>query len=67
MNRRDFLATAAAFAIQSDGEADPSIHSLSEFSYSDVTLTGGPLKRQYDHLHGHFLSLDNDRLLKVYR
>lgn len=40
---------------------------LFEFNYRDVTLIGGPLKRQYDHLHRHFLSLDNDRLLKVYR
>ena len=40
---------------------------LREFNYSDVTLTGGPLKRQYDWVHAHFLSLDNDRLLKVYR
>ena len=29
--------------------------------------TGGPLKAQYDWVHAHFLSLDNDRLLKVYR
>ena len=40
---------------------------LREFSYSDVQLSGGPLKRQYDHIHEHFLALDNDRLLKVYR
>lgn len=67
MNRRDFLTTAAAFAIHSSGAATPPIKPLSEFSYSHVTLTGGPLRRQYDHLHSHFLSLDNDRLLKVYR
>ena len=41
--------------------------SLREFAYADVKLTGGPLKRQYDWVHAHFLSLDNDRLLKVYR
>ncbi len=40
---------------------------MQEFNYSDVQLTGGPLKRQYDHIHAHFLALDNDRLLKVYR
>ena len=33
-----------------------------------VKLNGGPLKDQYaDRTHAHFLSLDNDRLLKVYR
>ena len=32
-----------------------------------MRLTGGPLKAQYDWVHAHFLSLDNDRLLKVYR
>jgi len=40
---------------------------LREFAYRDVRLTGGPLKAQYDWVHAHFLSLDNDRLLKVYR
>src|SRR3954470_12981739 len=40
---------------------------LREFKYPDVKLTGGPIKDQYDRIHAHFLSLDNDRLLKVYR
>src|SRR3982751_6417993 len=40
---------------------------LREFKYFDVKLTGGPMKDQYDRVHAHFLSLDNDRLLKVYR
>ncbi len=40
---------------------------LEEFDYRDVRLTGGPLKEQYDHIHAHYLGLDNDRLLKVYR
>jgi hypothetical protein len=40
---------------------------LYEFSYSDVKLTAGPLKSQFDRVHAHFLGLDNDRLLKVYR
>src|ERR1700722_15448556 len=68
MNRRDFLKTATfGSAAGVAGAAPAPIAPLSEFSYSDVTLTGGPIKRQYDHLRGHFLSLDNDRLLKVYR
>ncbi|HKV47845.1 MAG TPA: beta-L-arabinofuranosidase domain-containing protein [Candidatus Acidoferrales bacterium] len=40
---------------------------LRELPYSSVHLTGGPFKRQYDALHAHYLALDNDRLLKVYR
>ncbi len=40
---------------------------LRELPYSAVQLTDGPFKRQYDALHAHYLSLDNDRLLKVYR
>lgn len=40
---------------------------LHEFDYGDVILTGGPLKAQYDFIHMHYLALDNDRLLQVYR
>jgi DUF1680 family protein len=40
---------------------------LREFPYGAVALTGGPLKRQFDRIHAHYLSLDNDRLLKVFR
>jgi len=44
-----------------------SVEVLREYPYSAVTLTGGPLKEQYDLVHAGFLALDNDRLLKVYR
>ena len=47
--------------------AEPPREKLREFSYGDVKLTGGAMKRQYDHLHRHYLSLNEDRLLKVYR
>ncbi|MGC2403526.1 MAG: beta-L-arabinofuranosidase domain-containing protein, partial [Acidobacteriaceae bacterium] len=40
---------------------------LREYPYGAVTLTGGPLKQQYDRIHVSYLALDNDRLLKVYR
>ena len=40
---------------------------LRDFDYGSVELTGGPLKAQYDFIHGHYLGLDNDRLLRVYR
>ncbi len=46
---------------------DSSREPLRELPYAAVQLTGGPFKRQYDALHAHYLSLDNDRLLKVYR
>ncbi len=69
MNRREFLqaGTAAAAAASIAGAAPSQTDSLSEFSYADVKLTGGAIKRQYDVVHQHFLGLDNDRLLKVYR
>ncbi len=40
---------------------------LQDFDYGRVALTGGPLKSQYDFIHSHYLGLDNDRLLRVYR
>jgi DUF1680 family protein len=79
-SRRSFLKTASSVAAlsavrplptlaqatsaQSQQAATPG---LREFDYKDVRLTGGPLKEQYDHLHAHYLGLDNDRLLKGYR
>ena len=68
MDRRQFLKTAAlAGAACVAGGAAHSAGPLAEFPYAAVTLTGGPIKRQYDAIHRHFLALDNDRLLKVYR
>ncbi len=40
---------------------------MSEFPYGAVRLTGGPIKQHFDHIHAHYLALDNDRLLKVFR
>ena len=40
---------------------------LREFPYGAVKLTGGPLKQHFDRIHAHYLALDNDRLLKVFR
>src|SRR5262245_54663869 len=40
---------------------------MSEFPYGAVRLTGGPLMRHFDRIHAHYLALDNDRLLKVFR
>src|ERR1039458_5969912 len=65
-SRRRFLHTAAAGAVLGAARGAGREH-LREFTYADVQLTGGPLKAQHDWVHAHFLSLDNDRLLKVYR
>ena len=72
--RRSFLKVASsAAAIGAMGRftglayASSAVPALREFDYGDVQLTGGPLKDQYDHTHTHYLGLDNDRLLKVYR
>jgi uncharacterized protein len=40
---------------------------LTTFSYSDVELLDGPMKRQFEENHARFLNLDDDRLLKVFR
>ena len=72
--RRSFLKNAAAAATLSHAKgfahaaaSEPSREVLQEFGYPDVKLTGGPLKDQYDQVHAHYLALDDDRLLKVYR
>jgi DUF1680 family protein len=70
MTRRTFFGTAAVLGQSArTGVVEPAgeREKLYEFNYSDVKLTGGPLKKQYDGTHAHFLALDNDRLLKVYR
>ncbi len=40
---------------------------LGQFSYSDVELLDGPMKRQFDENHARFLNLEDDRMLKVFR
>ena len=74
-SRRSFLQAASSaaalsavrpFATLAQG-AQAAAPELGEFDYKDVRLTGGPLKDQYDHIHAHYLRLDSDRLLKVYR
>lgn len=69
LTRRSFIKTAAAAATTSKvlwgkTPGGPLRH---ELPYSAVKITGGPLQRQYEAVHAHYLSLDNDRLLKVYR
>src|SRR5579871_3597674 len=72
-SRRNFLqgvATAAAiagFSSKRAAQALPDRGKLSELDYSAVRITAGPLREQFDRIHAHYLALDNDRLLKVYR
>ena len=67
-SRRSFLKGASsAVVLSAAGRLPAPAVGIDEFDYADVRLTGGPLKEQYDHLHAHYLALDNDRLLKVYR
>lgn len=75
VNRRNFLkgiaAGAGALSIGrvplTFADASPPRQKLSTFRYSDVKLTGGPLREQFDRIHQAYLRLDNDRLLKVFR
>lgn len=69
LSRRTFLKTAAAVAaLPRFATAEiPSREPLHELPYASVQLTAGPFKQHYDALHAHYLSLSNDRLLKVYR
>ncbi|MFN7925515.1 MAG: glycoside hydrolase family 127 protein [Bryobacteraceae bacterium] len=63
LSRRSLLGCVALAA----APARSSRRLLSEVSYSQVTLTSGPLADMYRRLQTHFLGLDEDRLLKVYR
>ena len=71
VTRRAFLKTAAAAAVArpmySSVPAANLREPLQELAYSAVQLTGGPFAKQYDAIHAHYLSLSDDRLLKVYR
>ncbi len=76
ISRRDFLqGMAVAAAVRKWPTAfclwaqtsSPGREKLSLFSYSDVKLTGGPLRSQQERIHASYQGLDADRLLKVYR
>lgn len=67
ISRRSFIKAAAATSSFSWLPSAEGQEIVREFSYSAVQLTSGPFQQQYDSLHSHYLSLDNDRLLKVYR
>ena len=78
LSRREFMncaacaATATALAslpVSRAFGATPGqdLEVMREFPYGAVRLTSGPLKEHFDHIHAHYLALDNDRILKVFR
>ncbi|RIA43769.1 hypothetical protein DFR49_1998 [Hephaestia caeni] len=81
VSRRDFFHCAACAATAAGTVALPATawagaasaamrgkEALHEFDYGAVQLTGsGRMKEHYDRIHSHYLALDNDRLLKVFR
>jgi uncharacterized protein len=78
-NRRTFLRTAIGTSVAASvARALPSWQArdlgaiaiqtpLTTFSYADVELFDGPMKRQFEENHSRFLTLDDDRMLKVFR
>ena len=75
LSRRQWLksltgAAALSFAsgaFPSRAQAPSPREKLFLFRYSDVKLTSGPLKAQFDRLHASYRGLEEDRLLKIYR
>jgi hypothetical protein len=68
LHHGEFIRGTVAAAVATRLHAAPAAAAhLNEFPYGAVTLTGGAIKRRYDAIHAHFLALDNDRLLKIYR
>jgi DUF1680 family protein len=67
LSRRAFVGgSAASFVAAAAARSDDRLK-LREFAYSQVALTGGPMADMYKRMRAHFLKLDEDRLLKVYR
>lgn len=67
LSRRRFLGGAAACAAAAGAARPKDRLKLREFSYPQVRLTEGPLAAMYERTRAHFLKLDEDRLLKIYR
>ena len=73
ITRREFIRNtvlgAAAVACPTPEEAAGrnAREPLCALPYSAVQITDGPFAEHYNAIHAHYLSLSNDRLLKVYR
>lgn len=61
------MGAAAWLPFARSGRAAPARRKLAEFAYGEVSLAGGPMAAQLERLRRHYLGLDEDRLLKVYR
>lgn len=62
------VAAVAGRAVRSAAQNAPSPREkLFQFRYSDVKLTEGPLKDQFDRIHKAYLALNEDSLLKGFR
>jgi uncharacterized protein len=59
--------TGVSGALVSGQVARAGLEVMREFPYGAVRLTGGPLEQHFDRIHAHYLALDEDRLLKVFR
>ncbi len=76
-SRRSFLASGVALAATSLAKVhgapalaigdSAGIAPLDPFTYGDVELLEGPMRRQFDANHAFFLALDEDMLLKPFR
>lgn len=77
LSRRDFMhctacaVTAASMTslagAQAVAAANADLEVMKEFPYGAVKLTDGVLKEHFDHIFAHYLALDDDRILKVFR
>jgi DUF1680 family protein len=67
LSRRKFLGSAAACAVAAGALPAEDRVKLREFGYSQVRMTEGPMAAMYQRMQAHFLKLDEDRLLKIYR
>jgi DUF1680 family protein len=67
LSRRVFLGSAAACAVAAGAPRPPERIKLQPFAYSQVSLKEGPIGDMYRRLCAHYLKLDEDRVLKVYR
>lgn len=77
ISRREFVHAAVCAAAGTTLEGLPRAFApgqsprgsevVSEFPYGAVRLTGGPVTRHFARIHAHYLALDDNRLLKVFR
>jgi DUF1680 family protein len=67
VSRRTALKLAAALPVSAAFGKSNNSDVLTTLDYSQVELLDGPLKRQFDQNHKFFLTLNEDRMLKIYR